>query len=223
MTIYGKWEKKKSRLFCLLWPQREAGRETTGMLCGCVELRTMVIGKLVWGRGVAGWGTAGVERSQWAIRSLGLWRRWIIIVASLSAVVRTGGWELCRIRLERTTPAFHSDLMTVALGCVSFSWFLTQQSLFSAGPKPGSRLVTKSSSSVQFRRWKLCGQPVPGQVWVALGVSVWKELGGNGLVMRSVMNRKRTTVFYSWLLNACPGPLSSPTHPHPHSNLPNRR
>lgn len=49
---------------------------------------------------------------------------------------------------------------------------------------------------------------------MALGVSVWKALGGNGPVMRSVMDRKKTTAFYALLLNARPGPgllLPAPT------------
>lgn len=64
------------------------------------------------------------------------------------------------IRLEQATPASQSYLVTAGLGCVSFSWFLTWQSLFSAGPKPGSHLVINPLHLFVLED----GNFVPGQV-----------------------------------------------------------
>lgn len=89
-----------------------------------------------------------------------------------------------------------------------FSGFFTQQSLFFAGPKPGPCIATKSSSSVELRGRKFGGHPhaKTGLIGPWAGEGVGRKWPSSEVSD----GQKGTTAFYSWLSNACAGPLTSP-------------
>lgn len=115
-----------------------------------------------------------------------------------------------RIRVEQATPAFHRDLMTVALGWVFLAcspsslslqapsqvhiWQLNSLYLFILEDKNYTTNPYQNRSDWPLR-W-VCGRS-------------WKKWP----IVRSLVGRRRTTAFYPWSLNASPDPPSSPLPP----------